>query len=97
MLGISSCLTANKEGDFSELLLCRNSPRHRAWFGGVHGCHIIGLLSATALSTKMRRYGVIIKLKVIPEHGEQMLFEAHNERMHPRIEDDIGALKTHLR
>ena len=37
-----------------------------------------------------------MKLKVFPEHAEQMLFKTHHERMHPGVEQNIRAFKSHL-
>ena len=35
----------------------------------------------------------IIEFKVIAEHREQMLFKPHDEWVHPRIKNDVTALK----
>ena len=38
-----------------------------------------------------------MEFHIVAEHGEEVLLKAHHEGMHPGVEDDIGAFKTHLR
>ncbi len=38
-----------------------------------------------------------LKLEILAEHGEEVLFEAHHQRVNPCVEDHIGALEPHLR
>ena len=38
-----------------------------------------------------------MEFKILTEHAQQVLFQAHHERVHPGVKNDIGALKTHLR
>ena len=45
----------------------------------------------------MRRSGLVVKLKIVAEHGEQVLFQPHHQRVHPAVEDDIGPFESHLR
>ena len=40
--------------------------------------------------------GLIIEFEIIAEHVNEMFFEAHHQRMHPGVEDDVGAFETHL-
>ena len=37
-----------------------------------------------------------VKLKVFPEHAQQVLFKPHHQRMHPGVEQNIRAFKSHL-
>ena len=45
----------------------------------------------------MRRCGVAVELEVLAEHPEQMLLQAHHQRMDPGVEEDVRALEAHLR
>ena len=38
-----------------------------------------------------------MEFDVVAEHAEQMFLEAHHQRMHPGIEDDVRAFEAHLR
>ena len=38
-----------------------------------------------------------MKLEVIPEHVQKMLFQTHHQRMHPGVEQHVGAFESHLR
>ena len=63
----------------------------------------IGLRSARRFRARrsavaeMRGRRVVVELEVVAEHREQMLFEAHHQRMDPGVEDDVRALEAHLR
>ena len=46
---------------------------------------------------EMRRHGAILELEIVLEHRQQMFLEAHHQRVHPGIEDHVGAFETHLR
>ena len=45
----------------------------------------------------MRGRGLVVEFEVVAEHAEQMLFEAHHQRMHPGVEHHVGAFEAHLR
>jgi hypothetical protein len=49
------------------------------------------------MAAVMRRAGGIVKLEIIAEHVQKMLFQPHNQRMHPGVENHIRAFKAHLR
>ena len=50
-----------------------------------------------AVRAEMRRRGVVMELGVVAEHGEEVLLQAHHQRMDPGVEQDVGALEAHLR
>jgi hypothetical protein len=50
-----------------------------------------------AAMAEMRRSGVIMEFEVAAEHLQQMLLKTHHQRMHPAVEDHIGAFVAHLR
>ena len=37
-----------------------------------------------------------MKLRIAAEHADQMLFQAHHQRVNPGVKHHIGALKAHL-
>ena len=37
-----------------------------------------------------------MKFGIVAEHRQEMLLEAHHQRMHPAVEQDVGALDPHL-
>ena len=47
------------------------------------------------MSAVMAGAGIIVKLEILAEHGEQMLFEPHHQRVDQRVEDDVGTFKAH--
>ena len=63
--------------------VCQLSRRSDAW----RGCGF----------AQMRCAGVVVKFAVVAEHAQQMFLQAHHQRMHPGVEDNVGAFKPHLR
>ena len=49
------------------------------------------------MTAEMAGTSGIRKFEIVAEHGEQMLLQPHHQRMHPGVENDIGAFETHLR
>ena len=49
------------------------------------------------LTPVMARPRIIMEFKVIAEHGQQVFFQPHDQRVHPGVEDDIRAFDPHLR
>ena len=45
----------------------------------------------------MRGRSTGVELEVLAEHADQVLFQAHHQRVHPGVEQHISAFKTHLR
>ena len=45
----------------------------------------------------MRRRGAIVEFEILAEHRQQMLLQAHHQRMHPGVEEHVGAFEPHLR
>ena len=45
----------------------------------------------------MRRAGGIVKLEIVAEHVQKMLFQPHDQRVDPGVEDHICAFEPHLR
>jgi hypothetical protein len=38
-----------------------------------------------------------MELEVAAEHAQQVFFQPHHQRMHPGVEEHVGALEAHLR
>ena len=49
------------------------------------------------MATQVGGGGTFVKFEILPEHAQQVLFESHHQWMHPGIEQDVGALESHLR
>ena len=45
----------------------------------------------------MRRRGFVVEFEILAEHRQQMLLQAHHQRMHPGVEHHVGAFEAHLR
>ena len=41
--------------------------------------------------------GIVVELEILAEHRKQVLLEPHHQRMHQRVEQDVGTLEPHDR
>ena len=41
--------------------------------------------------------GIGVKLEILAEHAQKVFFQAHHQRMYPGVEQNVGALRPHLR
>ncbi len=53
--------------------------------------------AARSSAPEMRRRGAVLELEIFAEHLKQMFFQTHHQRMHPGVENDVGAFEPHLR
>ena len=45
---------------------------------------------------QMRRRCAVVELEVVLEHVQEVFLQAHHQRVHPGVEEDIGAFEAHL-
>ena len=103
-LGVPARRAAHEERNFFQFLFGFGAP-DRLWpADGVlirtRRCGALGGGRAYRLddgAAQMRRRCAIVEFGVFAEHRQQMLFEAHHQRMNPGVEHHIRAFETHLR
>ena len=106
-LGVAARLAAHEERDLAEFLLGVAGPADGSDASGstARAGTSAGLAApsrrrcgrAAGCAAEMRRRGAVVELEVVAEHRQQMLLQAHHQRMDPGVEDDVGALEAHLR
>ena len=88
--GVAARLAAHEERDFLQFLFRVPGPAavdRLRWRGG-------GLGGAVA---EMGRGGLVVELEVFAEHVHEVFLKPHHQRVHPFVEDHIGAFEAHLR
>ena len=71
------------------ILLCKNIPA-----GGTRKFFPFHRLRP--VPTMMAGPGRVVELEIIAEHGQQVLFQTHHQRMNPSVKDGIRAFEPHL-
>jgi hypothetical protein len=71
---------------------------------GVRRCRAVtgsgscrGCAASTLAEPRCEGRAPIVELEVLAEHRQQVLLQAHHQRMHPGVEEHVRALEAHLR
>ena len=94
-------LATHKEGDLGQLRLAIGAPHEafQGWSGrcGLVWCGLSRFFCALRGSSFAQVAAVAIdELKIVAEHANQVLLQAHHQGMHPRIKDHIRPFPAHL-
>src|SRR6056297_1306384 len=102
--GVALGLAAHEKRDFLELLFRSGQPDDLDQSSpGLHSVRRRGfcfgpiVLAQLGLVAVMAGTGIVVEFEILAEHGQKMLFQAHDQRMHPCVEDHVRAFDTHLR
>lgn len=96
---VAASLAANEKWNLVEFLLGIRGPddgihvrrNDRRRLGPSNGWRCGG---GRMSGTQMRRHSAVLEFEIVLEHRQQMFFQAHHQRMHPGIEDDVRALDS---
>eukprot|EP01136_Pigoraptor_vietnamica_P016177 Opistho-1_new@59960 len=95
--GVAAGLAANEKRDLAQFLFGLDAPGGGGRRGAGRLGHRNGSRRGLVRAAQVRGRGVFVEFGVAAEHADQVLFQAHHERVHPGVEQHVGALETHLR
>jgi hypothetical protein len=58
------------------------------------GCAALLPHRAGGVAAVMRGPGGVVEFEILAEHGQQVFFQPHDQRMHPGVEQHVRALRT---